>query len=84
MTSAMTTTTFDAKVHDFLAQRRIAIAGVSRDDSHHPTGNLIYHRLKTTGHDVFAVNPQMQTFDGSRCYPDVKSRLVHRERRRHE
>ena len=73
MTTAMTTTTFDAKVHDFLAQRRIAVAGVSRDNSHHPTGNLIYHRLKTTGHDVFAVNPHMQTFDGNRCYPDVKS-----------
>jgi predicted CoA-binding protein len=69
----MTTTTFDAKVHDFLAQRRIAVAGVSRDNSHHPTGNLIYRRLKSTGHDVFAVNPHAQTFDGDRCYPDVKS-----------
>ena len=36
MTTAMTTTTFDTKVHDFLAQRRIAVAGVSRDDSHYP------------------------------------------------
>jgi hypothetical protein len=52
MTTAITTTTFDAKVHDFLAQRRIAVAGVSRDNSHHPTGNLIYRRLKSTGHDV--------------------------------
>jgi uncharacterized protein len=67
------TTTFDEKVHDFLAQRRIAVAGVSRDNSRHPTGNLIYRRLKTTGHEVFAVNPHMETFDGSRCYPDVKS-----------
>ena len=72
MTTAVTTA-LDAKVQDFLAQRRIAVAGVSRDNRHHPTGNLIYHRLKTTGHDVFAVNPHMQTFDGSRCYPDVKS-----------
>jgi len=61
------------KVHDFLAQKRIAIAGVSRDKGKHPAGNLIYHRLKTSGHEVFAVNPQMQTFDGDRCYPDVKS-----------
>jgi len=73
MTSAMTTTTFDAKVSDFLAQRRIAVAGVSRDNSHHPASNLIYRRLKSTGHDVFAVNPHMQTFDGDRCYPDVQS-----------
>jgi hypothetical protein len=73
MTTAVTTTTFDAKVHDFLAQRRIAVAGVSRDNSHHPASNLIYRRLKSTGHDVFAVNPHMQTFDGDRCYSDVQS-----------
>jgi len=69
----MTTTTLDMKVQDFLAQKRIAVAGVSRDQSHHPVGNLIYHRLKTTGHEVFAVNPHMQTFEGDRCYPDLQS-----------
>ncbi|HKH70798.1 MAG TPA: CoA-binding protein [Vicinamibacterales bacterium] len=61
----MTTTTLDMKVQDFLAQKRIAVAGVSRDKGHHPVGNVIYHRLKTTGHEVFAVNPHMQTFEGS-------------------
>jgi len=60
-------------VQDFLAQKRIAVAGVSRDDRSHPVGNLIYRRLKSTGHDVFAVSPYMQTFDGDRCYPDVRS-----------
>jgi uncharacterized protein len=69
----MSSTTFDMKVHDFLAQKRIAVAGVSRDNSHHPVGNVIYHRLKTTGHDVFAVNPHMQSFEGDRCYPDLHS-----------
>src|SRR5512146_2131943 len=69
----MKTTTLETKVDDFLAQKRIAVAGVSRDHSHHPVGNLIYHRLKTTGHDVFAVNPNMQTFEGDRCYPDLQS-----------
>ena len=69
----METTTFDMKVHDFLAQKRIAVAGVSRNNSHHPAGNLIYHRLKKTGHDVFPVNPHMQTFEGDRCYPDLQS-----------
>ena len=69
----MTTTTLDTKVHDFLAQKRIAVAGVSRNKSDHPVGNLIYRRLKNTGHDVFAVNPHMQTFEGDRCYPDLQS-----------
>ena len=69
----MDTTTLETKVHDFLAQKRIAVAGVSRNNSHHPAGNLIYHRLKRSGHDVFPVNPQMQTFEGDQCYPDLKS-----------
>jgi len=69
----MTTTTLETKVHDFLAQKRIAVAGVSRNNGHHPAGNLIYRRLKETGHDVFPVNPHMQTFEGDRCYPDVPS-----------
>ena len=73
MTTAVTSTTLDARVHDFLAQRRIAVAGVSRDNSQHAASNLIYRRLKSTGHDVFAVNPHMQSFDGDRCYPDVQS-----------
>ena len=69
----MNATTHETRVHDFLAQKRIAVAGVSRDHSHHPAGNLIYRRLKKTGHDVFAVNPHMQTFEGDRCYPDLQA-----------
>ena len=69
----MTRTTLDAKVNEFLAQKRIAVAGVSRNDGQHPVGNVIYRRLKTTGHDVFAVNPQIRTFEGDRCYPDLQS-----------
>ena len=69
----MKTATLEMKVNDFLAQKRLAVAGVSRNNSHHPTGNLIYHRLKRAGHDVFPVNPHIQAFEGDRCYPDVKS-----------
>ena len=69
----MTTTTLEAKVDDFLAQKRIAVAGVSRTKSHHPVGNLIFRRLKSTGHEVFPVNPHMETFEGDRCYPNLQS-----------
>jgi predicted CoA-binding protein len=55
----MTPTTLETKVHDFLGQKRIAVVGVSRNDGDHPTGNLIYRRLKKSGHDVFPVNPHM-------------------------
>jgi len=69
----MQPTTLGAKVDDFLAQKRVAVAGVSRDNSHHPAGNLIYRRLKATGHEVFAINPNMQSFEGDHCYPNVQS-----------
>ena len=63
----------ETKVDDFLAQERIAVAGVSLDDKRHPTGNLIYRRLKASGHAMIPIHPQMQTFDGDRCYPDLRS-----------
>ena len=69
----MTTPSLDTKVDEFLAQKRIAVAGVSRRNSNHPAGNLIYRRLKETGHEVFPVNPHMQTFEGDRCYPVLRS-----------
>ncbi len=69
----MKTTNLDVKVNDFMAQKRIAVVGVSRDNSGHPAANLIYRRLKKTGHDVFAVNPNMPAFEGDRCYPNLGS-----------
>jgi len=69
----MPPTILDGKVQDFLSQKRLAVAGVSRQSSGHPAANLIYQRLKTTGHEVFPVNPSMDTFGTDRCYPDVSS-----------
>ena len=69
----MQTTTLEMRVDDFLAQKRIAVAGVSRNSSDHSASNLIYNRLKKSGHDVFAVNPHMQNFEGDRCYPNLQS-----------
>ena len=69
----MKTTTFDMTVHDFLAQKRIAVAGVSLNNTNPVAAYLIYHRLQKSGHDVFPVNPRMQTFEGDRCYADLPS-----------
>jgi predicted CoA-binding protein len=67
------TTPLDVKVNDFLTQKRIAVAGVSRDNSRHPAANLIYRRLKKSGHEVVPVNPGMQTFEGEPCYPNLQA-----------
>src|SRR5512133_3879671 len=61
----------DALVQDFLAQKRIAVVGVS--DKRETGCNEAYKRFKANGYQVFAVNPRMTTFDGAPCYPDLKS-----------
>jgi predicted CoA-binding protein len=57
---------------DFLAQRRIAVAGVSRTPAGHG-GNVVYQRLKARGYEVFPVNPNADTVEGDRCYHDLAS-----------
>ncbi len=61
----------DTLVHDFFAQKRIAIVGVS--DKRETGCNLAYRRFKAAGYTVSAVNPHMTTFEGDACYPDLKS-----------
>lgn len=63
--------TLQAKIDDFLAQRRIAVAGISAART--TPGNMIYHKLKAGGHTVFAVSPTAELFDGAPCYPDIQS-----------
>ena len=61
------TTAFD----EFLAQKRIAVAGVS--STHDDAANLIYRKLRETGHEVFAINPKVQQVEGDPCYPALQA-----------
>ncbi len=61
----------DALVQDFLAQKVIAVVGVS--DKRETGCNLAYAKFKETGCQVFAVNPHISTYQGDPCYPDLKS-----------
>jgi predicted CoA-binding protein len=63
------TTTLREAAEEFLAQRRIAVAGVSRDPQQ--PANLIYRRLRDTGHEVFPVNPNADEVEGDRCFASV-------------
>jgi len=72
-TQSAPATNLETRIRDFLAQKRIAVAGVSRDNRHHPAANLIFRRLKKMGHEVFPINPNMTMFEGDRCYPDLRS-----------
>lgn len=59
-------------IDDFLAQRRIAVAGVSRTKKNE-AANLIYRKLRHGGYEVFAVNPNADSIEGDVCYPDLAS-----------
>src|SRR5262245_35728612 len=61
----------DTLVQDFLAQKKIAVVGVSNQRE---TGcNLAYKKFKENGYQVYAVNPRITTYNGATCYPDLKS-----------
>lgn len=63
--------TIDTMADEFLAQKRIAVAGVShtKDDA----ANGIFRKLRDNGYEVFAVNPNAERVEDAPCYPDVKS-----------
>jgi uncharacterized protein len=56
----------------FLANRRIAVTGVSRTPGKHGS-NVVYTRLRKRGYDVFAVNPNAETVEGDRSYPTLSA-----------
>ncbi len=57
---------------EFLAKKRIAVTGVSRDSKSHGS-NSVYKRLRERGYDVFAVNPNAKEVEGDRSYKDLSS-----------
>ena len=56
----------------FLANKRVAVTGVSRTPQDHGA-NTVYRRLRERGYDVFAVNPNAQQVEGDPSYPDLKA-----------
>jgi predicted CoA-binding protein len=57
---------------EFLAAKRVAVTGVSRQPKGHGS-NVVYQRLRERGYDVFAVNPNADEVEGDRCYHDLRS-----------
>jgi hypothetical protein len=63
--------TLKESVDDFLAQKRIAVVGVSR--SGRQAANTVYRKLRGAGYQVFAVNPNADEVEGDTCYPNLTS-----------
>jgi predicted CoA-binding protein len=65
-------TTMKEAATEFLAEKRVAVTGVSRKPQGHGS-NVVYQRLRQRGYDVFAVNPNAETVEGDSCYRDLTS-----------
>ena len=63
--------TLDTLIQDFLAQKKIAVVGVS--DKRETGCNAAYRRFKEAGYTVYPVNPRLSTYDGATCYPDLRA-----------
>ena len=61
----------DILVQDFLAQKKIAIVGIS--DKRDTGCNLAYKKFRENGYQVYAVNPRITSYENDVCYPDLKS-----------
>jgi len=57
---------------EFLANKRIAVTGVSRTPENHGS-NVVYKRLRERGYEVFAVNPNAAEVEGDKSYHDLAS-----------
>lgn len=56
---------------DFVAGKRIAVVGVSRNG--HKFGNNAVKELSAKGYEIFIVHPEAKTIDGMVCYPNLAS-----------
>ena len=65
--------TINEAASEFLATRRVAVTGVSRNHNGGHGSNTVYRRLRDRGYQVFAVNPNADAVEGDRCYKDVRS-----------
>jgi predicted CoA-binding protein len=61
--------TLKEAAQEFLVQKRIAVAGVSRKGD--TAANAIYKKLRDSGYEVFPVNPNAAEVEGDRCYPTL-------------
>jgi predicted CoA-binding protein len=56
-------------IYDFLAQRRIALIGVSRKDKHF--SRMLFKELIERRYQVCAVNPNAEHIDGFPCFNSI-------------
>ena len=59
-----------SQIDEFLAQKRIAVVGVSRNPRDFT--RMLYREFQKRGYNVVPVNPGVAEIDGARCYENVR------------
>jgi hypothetical protein len=57
------------QIQDFLAPRKMAMAGVSRNPK--KFGGAIFKELKEKGFELYPINPNAEEIQGVKCYKSV-------------
>lgn len=57
-------------IQDFLAQKRIAMVGISRDPASFSVS--LFDEFCRRGYEMFPVNPNLPSFGGRHCYANVR------------
>lgn len=63
--------THQQKVDDFLAQKRIAVCGLSRTKD--SGAGAIYLKLRENHYQVIPIHPEAESLHGDTCYPNLSS-----------
>jgi len=58
-------------IQEFMAQKTLAVAGASRDESSFSARTM--KELKARGYRLLPVNPNAQSIGGEKCWPDLAS-----------
>jgi hypothetical protein len=67
----VTDMTHNEQVADFLAQKRIAVSGMSRTKD--SGAGAIYLKLRDHGYQVFPIHPSAESLHGDPCYPNLSA-----------
>ena len=58
-----------AVIQEFIDNKSVALAGVSRDSK--KWGSMLFKALKKKDYTIYPVNPNMEDFEGVKCYSSV-------------
>ena len=56
-------------IKEFMAQKKIAVVGATNNTEKY--GNQIFKNLRARGYEVYAVNPNLEELEGTKCYSAI-------------